>query len=532
MLYFIPAWYKQNSWRESEQNWYSVRTRTEFDDTVKHVQLFHRSKVYPYQIMLLSYAPNFRHFLHRQSIFHAPYWSCFDAIQEVERKKVSLFSFHSLNWPKHIEFVYTPFVIVAMLNGQKYAQIEFGEDGNMIQIDIYKDGVLQRRNIYDDRGFVSSTIIYDDRGMLYQDYLTDKGIWKIREYQDGHVEINSKSDTYLIKDKNQETVRKFKKNVYESISEVICEVTATYVQRMSANDILCVAMHQLNNEILNKVLNNKRCIFSFYEKRYDILREALSKDLMKKAAYVITDYQNNYEAIKKVTKGRVDRVVNITPFDSRVDFGISSQLNVQKIMVPVDGIGEESFEQLIRYLGEYLFKNKDAQIHLFTRRPGNKRKNDLLQMTRQYIKKYGYSEEWALDENQNKKPTDLLNDTEYIPTRFFVEQCVDELSVSKCIREQRIVVDMRSETELYLRITGISVGIPQIVYAQTEFVEDGKNGMLIKEFRKLPEAIGFYLDSLKNWNDAMVYSYELGKNYTTEVLIDKWKEVIEFVERN
>ena len=91
---------------------------------------------------------------------------------------------------------------------------------------------------------------------------------------------------------------------------------------------------------------------------------------------------------------------------------------------------------------------------------------------------------------------------------------------------------MRSETELYLRITGISVGIPQIVYAQTEFVEDGKNGMLIKEFRKLPEAIGFYLDSLKNWNDAMVYSYELGKNYTTEVLIDKWKEVIEFVERN
>ena len=333
MLYFIPAWYKQNSWRESEQNWYSVRTRTEFDDTVKHVQLFHRSKVYPYQIMLLSYAPNFRHFLHRQSIFHAPYWSCFDAIQEVERKKVSLFSFHNLNWPKHIEFVYTPFVIVAMLNGQKYAQIEFGEDGNMIQIDIYKDGALQRRNIYDDRGFVSSTIIYDESGMVYQDYLTDKGIWKIREYQDGHVEINSKSDTYLIKDKNQETVRKFKKNVYESISEVICEVTATYVQRMSDNDILCVAMHQLNNDILNKVLNHKRCIFSFYEKRYDILREALSKDLMKKAAYVITDYQNNYEAIKKMTKGRMDRVVNITPFDSRVDFGISSQLNVKKIMV-------------------------------------------------------------------------------------------------------------------------------------------------------------------------------------------------------
>ena len=151
-------------------------------------------------------------------------------------------------------------------------------------------------------------------------------------------------------------------------------------QRTKKNGELSKGFNQLHlnalYDILNKVLNHKRCIFSFYEKRYDILREALSKDLMKKAAYVITDYQNNYEAIKKMTKGRMDRVVNITPFDSRVDFGISSQLNVQKIMVPVDGIGEESFEQLIRYLGEYLFKNKDAQIHLFTRRPGNKRKNE------------------------------------------------------------------------------------------------------------------------------------------------------------
>ena len=63
---------------------------TEFDDTVKQIQLFHRNKVYPYQILLLSFSPNFRHFLHRQGVYHAPYWSCFDAIQEVKRKKAVL----------------------------------------------------------------------------------------------------------------------------------------------------------------------------------------------------------------------------------------------------------------------------------------------------------------------------------------------------------------------------------------------------------------------------------------------------------
>ena len=62
MLHFIPAWYQQNKWCENEQYWYARRMRTEFDDTVKHIQLFHRSKAYEFQIMLLSFAPNFRLF--------------------------------------------------------------------------------------------------------------------------------------------------------------------------------------------------------------------------------------------------------------------------------------------------------------------------------------------------------------------------------------------------------------------------------------------------------------------------------------
>ena len=62
-----------------------------------------------------------------------------------------------------------------------------------------------------------------------------------------------------------------------------------------------------------------------------------------------------------------------------------------------------------------------------------------------------------------------------------------------------------------------------------KFVEHEKNGLVVKNLSRLPEAIGFYLDSLNNWNEAMVYSYELGKRYTTGELIEKWKEVISFV---
>ena len=96
MLYFIPAWYQKNEWKELEQSWHTRRMHTEFDDTVKQVQMFHRSGMRDFKILLLSHTPNFRHFLHRQGVYHAPYWSAFDAIQEVRRKKAAVFSFHNL----------------------------------------------------------------------------------------------------------------------------------------------------------------------------------------------------------------------------------------------------------------------------------------------------------------------------------------------------------------------------------------------------------------------------------------------------
>ncbi len=532
MLHFIPAWYQQNRWSESEQYWYTARTRTEFDDTVKHIQLFHRSKAYPFRIMLLSYAPNFRHFLHRQSVFHAPYWSCFDAIQEVKRKKIKIFSFHNLNWPDNIEFLYSTYVVIAMLNGEKYAQIEFGEDGNMIQVDIYQNGNIKRRNIYDDRGFVSSTIVYDDNGPLYQDYLTDKGVWKLREYSDGHIEVNQKNNTYYLENKGTGYVRCFSLSSYECMSEVISEVLSEYIKLLGNDDIFCVAMHELNSNILKKVLVDKKKIISFFGDRYNIADNLVDVENIKQAEYIITDSYDNAKLVKKYVDEVGERITDITPFDSRIDFGISQQLNVQKIMVPVDGIEENRLEQLIIKLGEYIETNNNAQIHLFTRMAGYGRRNELFNVTKKYLKKAGKPVEWAVERKKTLNEADILSEMDVIHQRFFVEQCVDELAVSKCIREQRIMVDMRTSRELYLRITGISVGIPQIVYKKNEFVEDGKNGLVLENMDKLPEAIAFYLDSLNNWNESMIYSYELGKKYTTEILIEKWKEVIEFVGRD
>ena len=530
MLHFIPAWYQQNSWCENEQYWYARRTRTEFDDTVKHIQLFHRSQAYPFQVMLLSYAPNFRHFLHRQSVFHAPYWSCFDAIQEIKKKKVRMFSFHNLRWPEHVEFVYSPFALVAMLNKEKYAQVEFGEDGNLIMIDLYEHGKITRRNIYDDRGIVSSTILFENEKPVYQDYLNMKGVWKIRHYYiDGHVEVNPKIKTYLIEYGGQDDTKKFRKSTYASLEEVIAEVLATYLTYLDNRDMFCVAMHPLHTHLLQNALKDRRKILSFYENRIDIETHKDVKTMTESADYIITDVQDNLKRIQKTVSKELNNIIDITPFDSRVDFGISQQLNVQKILVPIDGLDEIKFEELIINLAKYLPENENARIHLFTRVADYNRKKILLEQVRGILRKENLCEAWADDERVGGTAENMLDAMDAEPIRFVVEQCVDELSVSKCMREQRLIVDMRTSAELYLRIAAISVGIPQIVYKDTQFVEHKKNGLVIKDFGQIAKGISYYLDGLTNWNEAMVYSFELGKKYTTRELIERWKEVISFV---
>ena len=67
---------------------------------------------------------------------------------------------------------------------------------------------------------------------------------------------------------------------------------------------------------------------------------------------------------------------------------------------------------------------------------------------------------------------------------------------------------------------------------QTEFVEHKKNGVVLSKTEDINNILSYYLDSLANWNEAVVCSYELGKRYTTERLLEKWGEVIRFIGRD
>ena len=530
MFYFIPAWYHADSWSEKEQIWYHNLTHTEFDDTVKQIQLFHRKKIVPFQILLLSYAPNFRHFLHRQSVFRAPYWSCFDAIQEITEKKINLFSFHDLAWPQHVKFLYSPFAIVAMLHDKKYAQVEFGENGNLIQVDLFEEDVVARRNLYDDRGFLSSSIVYEKTEPVYQDFLTIDGTQKCRLFfSDGHVEINPESDQFLIQ--FGESVEKivFSSLVYENLDSLIQEVFSAFLKKTGENDIFCQAVHKKHSSLLYQLLQGRENILSFYGERYLVEEHPEARNMISEANYVITDSMATTEQLRQFIGDEDCRMIDISPYDTREDVGISEQLHVQKVMLPVDHMPDELLRELILILYHYMEERENVRVCLFTRESTYRRKENLLDNVRNYLKENAGTQEAVAGENEGIDRLDMGQKKE---PKFLVEQCITELEVSRCMQEQRLLLELREKPELYLQVMSISIGLPQIVMHQTQFMQPDQNGKLIQDVSEITDAMDFYLSDLKNWNYARMESYKIGQQYSTKVLVTKWKEVLKALEHD
>ena len=315
------------------------------------------------------------------------------------------------------------------------------------------------------------------------------------------------------------------------MESLIEEVFSTYLDEMtSTDDIFCLAMHVLHHDMLEKLFQKRKTILSFYQNRLELFEDAELKSLIQNTNYCIVDSKHKISLLEDYAEKSLP-IVDITPFDTRADFGISQQLTVQNILVPIDTIEQSKFEELILLFAKYFEINETARVHFFTRNADWNRVSTVLNYVQDVLRINDLDTRLARGEDQLAAEFDL-DEEKKVPIKFFVDQCVDELSISKCIREQRIMVDVTSRPDLYLQISCISSAIPQIVSFNTQYVHDGKNGFIVKEVSEVLNGLKYYLDNITNWNKCMIYSYELGKEYNTASLIRKWNGVMKQVEQD
>lgn len=519
MYSFIPSWYgDRGDWQGSILPWHETGHSYEFDDTVNHLRMF-RDAGEETEILCLGWSPRLRRFLHRQSLDRISCWSVFDELQGITLQKPAVFSYLELPWPEDTEWVYMPMHLAAYLGNQHYADVEFAGDGTLCWVDYYANGSLARRDVYDDRGFCSSSLFYRNAELLRQEYYDQNGSLRFTQ----ETVINGTGVIRIGKDAEAD----FAKPVYSSLEELIEERLTWYLSVHSDREAVVIAANTRHDALIRQALEllpGQRVVMSFFEDRFDLQdRETLLKDTHN-ASLLVTDTEHAARQIREAGVQEIP-ICDISPFDVRLPLGKSQQIRELKIFMPLDGLEGALLENALQQVFAYMQTNPDVVLLAGTRASSVFEQERLQEKLDEILLTTGATRQHvSASAEQTREQEDRTRD---LAARIRVTPYHSETDLIRILRDARVILDVRDQPELYLQIAGISAGIPQINYRFTRYVKHKKDGYIIQNINYITGALEYYLDSLSGWNEALVYCVQEVSQYTGGTLVKRWKEMLD-----
>lgn len=520
MYYVIPAWYgSERRWHADIIPWYRAQFRFEFDDTFNQIRLFQKQGI-QVKLLILSYQPHLRYFLHRQGVLETEVYSIFDDLQDFDNLQTQVLNLRDIEWDSDCQFLYTPFTIIVQKKGIKYAQVEHGIEGFISEIKYFEPtGQISHCCVMDDRGYVSSVIYFNKGKAKYQDYLDSKGVWQFREYlQDGgRIEINPIFGY------------RFKMLEYQNMECLVAEYFENYLDKQLRNkDTFIIPSHPHHNLfLLNRLPSSNLKILSLFITRNPKDRFNELCEYMKQVDLVLVDRMDSLQLLRELYPEYLNKCHHLSSFDTRLRLGRSQTRKESIIYYQLDfseGIDRQALFQVLSFVAE----TKDTEVIFGAFSASQNQMEEVQSLVNEIIQEqihtdslekgigYGGAEN-PLEENQEQE------------LRFQFINMNDELELIKTLEFVRLIVDLNQQPHLYTQIAGISAGIPQINRVETVYVEHLKNGYLISDVTELSTAAHYYTDRLKEWNQALIYSIDKIKEHTGQRFLDKLNHWIEEV---
>ena len=520
MYYFIPAWYGSGrQWHADVIPWYYSSFRFEFDDTFNQMRLFQRQEIQS-RLLVLSYQPHLRYFLHRHGVLETEVYSIFDDMQDLHDIHTQVLNLRDIEWDSDCQFLYSPFAIVVNKNGKKYAKVEHGVEGFISDIQYFEpNGQVDMHYIIDDRGFVSSVIFFEDGQAAYQEYLNPKGVWQFRERlkEGGWVEVNP-IFSY-----------RFKALIYQNMGDLVAEFFEKYLQQYVKNeDIFMVPSHSHHDQfVLDHLPSANPKLLSLFINRN---AQASFKDLalsFDQANIVLVDREDSLQLLKELYPNLSDKFHHLSPFDTRLRLGRSQTRKESIIYYQLDfseGIDRQALFQVLSFIAET--KNTEVIFGAFS--ASQQQMEEVESLVNEIIQEQIHTDSLkkGIDYGEAENP---LEENQEQELRFQFVNMNDELDLIKTLEFVRLIVDLNKQPHLYTQIAGISAGIPQINRVETVYVEHLKNGYLLSDVTELSKAAHYYTDKLKEWNQALVYSIDKIKEHTGQRFLEKLHHWIEEV---
>lgn len=524
MYSFIPSWYEETGeWHAHIAPWYQKAQSYEFDDTVNQLRMF-RDAGEETELLCLAFFPNLRRFLHRQNLYPIAYWSVFDEMQNITLRTPAVFSYLELPWPEDVEWVYLPSRAVAIRQEQTYADVEFTEDGTLCWVEYYEKGEAVRRDLYDDRGFCSSSVFFRDHEKLRQEYYDAQG--KLRftlNCTTGGVQVseNARGD--------------FKRRFYPFPKEMIREKLEAFLMRHPDREAVVIAANPQHNGLILQTLrrlSGQRIVLSFFENRYDLTNRKVLQEDAADACLLVTDTEHTARLIEEAGI-RDKNICDISPFDTRLSLGKSQRIRELKIFMPLDGLEGVFLEKALRQVFDYMQRNSDVVLLAATGEDSQSGLDQLKVKLEEILAEMGLSGQpgWRIaapDGEPDGAGWEGSGQEENAGGKARIQITVyhSENDMIRILYDTRLILDVRDQPDLYLQIAGISAGIPQVNYRFTRYVKHQKDGYIIQNINYITGALEYYLDGLSGWNEALVYCVQEISKYTGGTLVKQWKQLI------
>lgn len=512
MYIFLPSWYTDQNWNLAGRPWHQAQA-SHFDDAVSQLRMF-RHAGEETMIWLLAYAPQLEAALHRQNLYPTPFWSAFDALQGVDFTGIGVLSFEELSWPADLEWIETPFVITAFRGGERYARVELDEEGRLLFIDYHDRDKTHHRDIFDDRGFLSSRLFFAGEVPARQEFYDPQGILRFtRNLLSGRVEIAAAAAGLV------------SKTFYDSMAACLEELLAAKLHQTSAKDCLILAVDARQNHLVLDACPDQKLVLSFFEDRFDLSDVREVRHLLAGADLAVTDREREAKILRQDKEVKIP-VRDISPFDTRLSLGCSQRSWDLKVYLPVDGLEEPYLSKALEQIFRYMQTNSKTVLIVGTQRSGQElealRRQFAGRLARLQMEELG-EERTALPDDEDREP----GEEKQKPPRICFVTVRSESELIQVLEDIRLIVDVRDQPDLYLQISGISAGIPQVNYRFTRYVEHQKDGYIIPNIDHVEEALDYYLTGLSHWNEALVYCVKKAQEYTGGSLVSVWKKMLE-----
>ncbi|MCP9358460.1 accessory Sec system protein Asp1 [Liquorilactobacillus satsumensis] len=531
MFYLLPSWNNKSAcfWNNTPLPWYRGTKKMEFDETVNQLRMFYDAQERT-KALILNYSPNLRTFLQRENIFETEYYSIFDELQNIKTKNTRTFDFKSLTWPPDVAFSYTPFLVIARRQGKPWARIEFDSMGKVLEILFLKQSLPTKKLVFDDRGFLSSIIYYDTKGIAKeQKFLDQAGRWQFK--------LDLRTETYCV-DVNPDFRTRFSRLRYPDIKDLLMEKYQLFLEKnLSQKDLLIIAAERIQTARVLKAQSKARMVLSFFNKRYPLTDHKNLLHMINNADCCVADTNYNVEKIKKILRenGIQKEVIQVTPFDSRLELGKSQSVKELKIFLLISGLSAVRFSKILKSILSFMEKQPLAEL-IIAAYPGQSSQSQAIkQQVTAVLKQEKLNDIFTFEQEKNKLSiTELAlsghNVGETRDLQWLALESEDDLI--SALADVRLIIDLSAQPDLFLQIAGISAGIPQINLTDSSYVEHGRNGLIIESIKALPDAIAYYFTGLAHWNEALVYSANKISEYSGENLVSKWKQIMKGAEHD